>query len=98
MTEAEPGVAPGAEPTDETIAQAASRAVANMQPEEKFAPCPCGQVPTDLMISIPKNQKYGTIQGNCCAVWAMEFKAGFPKDEVELQLRAMAAWNQAPRG
>ena len=98
MSEGKEPIATMPEPAEETIAQAASIAAANMQPEEKFAPCPCGQVPTDLIISVPRNQKYGTIQGNCCAVWAMEFKAGFPKDDVELQLKAMAAWNQAPRG
>jgi hypothetical protein len=78
----------------ETIAQAPEAAA---QKEVPFARCPCGQVPTDLIISVPRNQKYGTVQGNCCAVWAMEFKAGFPKDEAELQLKAMDAWNDAPR-
>lgn len=82
----------------ETIEQAAARLATDAEGQDKFARCPCGQVPTDLVISIPQNSKYGSIQGNCCAAWALEFKAGFPKDEVELQLRAMAAWNQAPRG
>jgi hypothetical protein len=67
-------------------------------PDAKFAKCPCGEVPTDLVITVKQNQKYGTVQGNCCAVWSMEFLAGFPKDQADLQMRAMAAWNEAPRG
>lgn len=66
--------------------------------QHKFAPCPCGEVPTDLVITASKGAKYGTVQGNCCAAWLMEFKIGFPKDQADLQLKAMVAWNEAPRG
>lgn len=65
---------------------------------DKYQPCPCGETPTDLIISVPRGSKYGRVEGNCCAVWSMEFLAGFPKDQADLQQRAMSAWNLAPRG
>lgn len=73
------------------------RAQKQLEPEAKFAPCPCGEVPTDLVITAPQRARYGSVQGNCCATWSMEFKIGFPKDQADLQLRAMEAWNEAPR-
>lgn len=111
MSQTEPGTTPGDfddcpeggvehVPTDESIAEAVAKAVAEQEPtgQDKFTRCPCGEVPTDLIISMPRGSKIATVQGNCCAVWSMEFMAGFPKNESDLQLRAMAAWNEAPRG
>lgn len=59
--------------------------------------CPCGAVPTDLIISIPQGSKYGTVAGNCCAIWAMEFKAGYPRDEKHAAQIGIDAWRDAPR-
>jgi len=60
--------------------------------------CPCGEVPTDLIIAAPRGSKYGTVAGNCCAVWQMEFKVGYPKNEAEALKRGVDAWNAQPRG
>ena len=66
------------------------------QPEKKvFGACPCGSVPTDLMISVPNGSKYGAVAGNCCGDWSLEFKAGYPKDQDDLIAKASDAWNGA---
>lgn len=63
-----------------------------------YAACPCGEVPSDIMINLPQGAKYGTVAGNCCGDWVLEFKAGYPKNNDELVLAARTAWNEAPRG
>lgn len=69
-------------------------------PEEPraLAPCPCGEVPTELLINLPKNSKYGHVAGNCCADWILEFKAGYPKNDNHLIAVATMAWDRGPRG
>ena len=62
------------------------------------APCPCGEVPEDLIIRVPQGSKYGTVAGQCCGDWVLEFKAGYPKSNEELSNQAEVAWNAAPRG
>lgn len=99
MTEEAPAV-----PEVAPVAEAVAAAVANTTPPPPPAkqpvthtPCPCGVVPTDLMINIPRGSKYGTVAGNCCAVWAMEFKVGYPATEDIATQIAISAWEAAPR-
>lgn len=69
----------------------------NAKKLETYARCPCGQVPTDIMINMPQGSKYGTVAGNCCGDWMLEFKAGYPKDNNHLIVLATNAWNSLSR-
>lgn len=69
--------------------------------------CPCGEVPTDLIVRLNRGAKHGfavlfghlgEVSGNCCGYWSLEFRAGYPKSEAEALLIATKAWNDAPRG
>ena len=61
-------------------------------------PCPCGEVPTDLIVRLARGAKHGEVSGNCCGYWSLEFRAGYPKTEAEALMIATKAWNDAPRG
>lgn len=85
--------------TDETIAEAVSKAV-NAKPEKEpmpVAPCPCGAQPGGLMIEMPERAKYGIAMGDCCGVWMVEFRNGYTQDRDMTLRRAHEAWNNAPR-
>lgn len=61
-------------------------------------PCPCGEIPTDLVPSEPYPQKWTRISGNCCQEWEIEFRAHYHEhDTPEFKELAIEAWNGAPR-
>ena len=62
-----------------------------------LAPCPCGMVPTALLIEMPERAKYGRTMGDCCSEWAVEFRNGYTQDPELTTQRARDAWNDAPR-
>lgn len=59
--------------------------------------CPCGQVPTNLMIEVAERGKYGRTMADCCGMWEVEFRNGFATDAATTNRRAIEAWNRAPR-
>lgn len=64
----------------------------------KFAPCPCGKIPTGLFIvNINAVEKWKYVAGDCCGAWETEFRAQYKQDDEMYDL-AIEAWNEAPRG
>ena len=60
----------------------------------QLAPCPCGQVPSELM-TVRWNNVDASTFGICCGGWEVGFiYAGDRPTENE----AREAWNAAPRG
>ena len=70
-------------------------------------PCPCGKVPTELVV-VKSSYKWSTAVPNCCGEWMYEFRvdgatAKGPKqsfvinNNTHIEL-ANAAWNNMPRG
>lgn len=63
------------------------------------APCPCGKVPTKLVITCEDRGKYGYVGGDCCNEWQIEFRNQYCQHRTQEQsIRAEAAWSSAPRG
>jgi hypothetical protein len=66
---------------------------------KELARCPCGQIPTDLIITnAGQGGKWGNVSGNCCGTWEIEFRTSyFLFDSVKCKHLAIEAWNDAPR-
>lgn len=65
-----------------------------------LARCPCGAIPTELVISdAGQGGKYALVQGNCCGKWMIEFRTEYADlDDKKCFSLAVAAWNSATRG
>ena len=60
--------------------------------------CPCGKTPTDInLYGWKPQQKWVFASPNCCGEWMFEFRASYSKDEVEVGMMALAAWEALPR-
>ena len=63
--------------------------------------CPCGKTPEALDIETcdgNMNPKWAFVTGDCCGMWSVEYRnqyADIGSDEA--MLKAVAAWNDAPR-
>ena len=57
-------------------------------------PCPCGRVPTELVV-VKSSYKWSTAVPNCCGEWMYDFRVDGVRTNNEL---AHAAWNNMPRG
>lgn len=66
-------------------------------PQIELLPCPCGEVPSGLLIEMGQRAKYGQCMGDCCAEWSVEFRNGYSQDQHETLGRAQEAWNSARR-
>ena len=64
----------------------------------KYARCPCGEVPTELVIENNYEDGYANVAGNCQCNWVLEFYNGnlAPGSEVSEEL-AEDAWNTTLR-
>ena len=62
----------------------------------ELKPCPCGTIPSKLLIQPNHSEKWMSVEGDCCGIWTIEFRANY-SDGEELQRRAREAWNEAPR-
>lgn len=83
-------------PDDPSIADAAAAAI--VEPEKRtYAPCPCGQVPEQLIIEIPQQGKIGRASCGTCGAWGIEFLRGVTQDNEVILDKAHAAWDSAPR-
>lgn len=67
-------------------------------PERVYAPCPCGQVPEQLIIEIPQQGKIGRASCGTCGTWGVEFLRGVTSENEVILDKAQAAWDSAPRG
>ena len=69
----------------------------NAEPEA-LAPCPCGQVPSRLIVQCEYRAKYAYVGGDCCDEWQIEFRNNYepPGSAASIAL-ARAAWTKAPR-
>ena len=68
-------------------------------PKPKLAVCPCGKEPETLVIELPvARAKWGTVTGDCCGMWTVEFRNSFKEDPDETMKLAREYWNAAPRG
>jgi hypothetical protein len=63
-------------------------------------PCPCGEVPTLLHISIePPPDCFGMAWGlDCCGEWKVRYSFQSSDSVATIENRATKAWNAAPRG
>lgn len=64
-----------------------------------LAPCPCGEVPTQLFVSGSDSDEEGFVCGSCCNKWNVLFFLGAGEkfySGKSLKLAA-EAWNAAPR-
>jgi hypothetical protein len=68
--------------------------------DAKLRPCPCGEIPTTLMIvDAGQGGKWANCYGDCCSEWSIEFRTGYAKlDSLECMAYAVEKWNAAPRG
>lgn len=100
---------PVATPVAEAVAEALTPTAENIEQVEdaikeagvrkiQLKPCPCGVVPRMLMINCADRAKYGQMTGDCCGEWTVDFKNGYASDKQVTQLKAVTAWNDAPRG
>jgi len=68
--------------------------------EQKLKPCPCGQIPSRLVISYSgQGEKWAYVRGECCGIWEIEFRTQY-NDLASPECKALAdkAWDEAPRG
>lgn len=65
---------------------------------EKLKPCPCGKVPSKLILEEGATCKYAYCGGNCCGAWLVEFPTGYAhvSSYAAMEL-AIPAWNGAMR-
>lgn len=66
--------------------------------EKPLAPCPCGKVPSVLVVDVLPGGKYGTVTGNCCGEWSVEFRNGFEQNQDAVMEKGKQGWNDASRG
>lgn len=63
--------------------------------------CPCGKTPESLIIQAcdgNRNPKWAMVGGDCCDEWLVEYRNQYVDiDSDEAMLKAVAAWNDAPR-
>lgn len=63
-------------------------------------PCPCGEVPTELIVTSHEGDwpKWAMASGNCCSDWHVEFRNDWKQiGSPECADRAARAWNKAAR-
>ena len=79
------------------VAEAVKNALA-MQAAQKIdmAPCPCGSLVENLMLSIGQGQ-VGRATGGCCGIWGVDFLVPRTQDQEIIAKAAAKAWNEAPR-
>lgn len=66
--------------------------------EVKLKRCPCGQIPSKLLIT-DNGAKWAFAFGDCCNEWHIEFRTQYnPIDSKECMDLAIEEWNRAPRG
>ncbi len=65
----------------------------------KLAPCPCGETPDYVYVSIiTQGTKWAYVAPSCCATWEIEFRTYYNDEgSPELNHLALEAWNGAPR-
>jgi len=64
----------------------------------ELKPCPCGEVPFDLVIEGTAPCKYAWVSGDCCSEWSIEFRSNYKElDSQECINLAIQAWNGAKR-
>lgn len=69
-----------------------------MSDKAQLAPCPCGEIPTELNINL-SGDTYALISGDCCDEWSIEVWLDWHScDSNEIDRCAREAWNNAPRG
>lgn len=60
--------------------------------------CPCGFIPTGLIIEYGPDDNYAIVSGNCCNGWMVMFDVtGLHIDGDEARYAALKAWNEARR-
>lgn len=65
----------------------------------ELMPCPCGMVPTRLVVDGDgERPKWAMVTGICCTEWHLHFRNSYhPIDSEESNRLAREAWNAAPR-
>jgi len=64
----------------------------------KLKQCPCGQLPSSVIIQDGNTCKWAWVGGNCCGDWFTEFRTNYHGLETpECKKLAEAAWNNAGR-
>ena len=71
------------------------RAMTSMDRDLK--PCPCGKVPTALILDCQRQAKYGYAMGDCCNEWLIEFRNQYTTNSETTMARAVEGWNDTPR-
>jgi hypothetical protein len=61
-------------------------------------PCPCGEVPSELVLYVNHAESYMDVNGDCCTQWQVTACIGSPSSAEERMLLAIERWNAAPRG
>lgn len=60
--------------------------------------CPCGKIPTALLIEEGSTTRWGYAYGDCCSDWMIEFRSvnnnPISKDSYD---QAVEYWNDMPR-
>ncbi len=66
---------------------------------DKLKPCPCGKIPTNLLLcDNGQGNKWGDASGDCCGEWRIEFRSDYNSfDSKEAMDIAVRYWNEAPR-
>ena len=59
-------------------------------------PCPCGKIPTDLVVEFLDDQDVVLFHGGCCA-WAMIEPWGDSRTKSQVRDTIQAKWNAAKR-
>jgi hypothetical protein len=59
-------------------------------------PCPCGNVPTEIVV-VKSGYKWSRAVPNCCGEWMYEFRVDGATGPKHFEL-THAAWNNMPRG
>ncbi len=66
-------------------------------PIVKLKRCPCSKWPDRVIIQGKAPSKWMSVGGDCCGIWFVDFEADDIEDKEELMVKAISAWNCAPR-
>jgi hypothetical protein len=65
---------------------------------EELKACPCGKIPTKLLLEETCAGKYANAFGDCCNEWIVEYRTHlYQFDSDESRDNAIKAWNQSTR-
>lgn len=63
---------------------------------DELKPCPCGKVPTKILIDETLSGKWINFYGNCCSEWMGETRNNYAIGD-ERERNAIDGWNAMPR-